>query len=189
MKAVAVLATLSAVALAGILAFQPDTPSLEETPLYRVLKERRMKNIERLQAYAQLGPHPRNIDFQGQRVSYFVDDRGVACAVGHLMRLSGHGDVVEQVRRTMNHVRIADVNDGPVFDWILASGFTKEECALIQPSYDWIDDPGKKPDPIFELLLPVPDPVVQKHLFNVVEQLRRDTENSLRISVERLLAR
>lgn len=34
-----------------------------------------------------------------------------------------------------NNIRIKDIHDGPVLDWILNSGLTQEEAALIQPGY------------------------------------------------------
>jgi hypothetical protein len=37
-----------------------------------------------------------------------------------------------------NHLRLKDLDDGPLMEWVLNSGLTLEECALIQPHYAYI---------------------------------------------------
>jgi uncharacterized protein YjbI with pentapeptide repeats len=56
------------------------------------------------------------------------------------MRQSGWSQAVEAVAQQSNFVFIDDVAEGPVLEWILHSGLTKEEAALIQPAYR-CDDP------------------------------------------------
>jgi tetratricopeptide (TPR) repeat protein len=70
---------------------------------------------------------------------------GTACAVGHLIRLDGRENLVDQVAATSNHIRIEDVRRGPLVDWMYSSGLTQEECALIQPSYATIEDYRRAP--------------------------------------------
>jgi hypothetical protein len=68
-------------------------------------------------------------------VPIFVDNHDTACAVGHLMRESGWGDAVAAIERANNFVYVTDVRHGALVDWVLVSGLTQEEAALIQPSY------------------------------------------------------
>jgi hypothetical protein len=113
---------------------------LEVDAIYADLVSRRHLQIARLQAYAADGRFPRNRDFPGQLVPYFVDASDSACAVAHLMRLDGQTAIVKSVAATDNHIRIENVARGPLIDWIRDSGLTQAECALIQPSYATIED-------------------------------------------------
>ncbi len=108
--------------------------------IYRELVSRRNLQISRLHTYATAGRFPRNTEFPGRLVPYFVDHAGTACAVGHLMRLDGQIPLVDRIAASCNHIRIEDVSRGPLVDWIHDSGLTRAECALIQPSYATIED-------------------------------------------------
>ncbi|MES2920600.1 MAG: hypothetical protein V4819_03590 [Verrucomicrobiota bacterium] len=37
-----------------------------------------------------------------------------------------------------NHIRLIALADGPLMEWVLHSGLTLEECALIQPGYSYL---------------------------------------------------
>ncbi|MEX2168039.1 MAG: hypothetical protein WD851_01900 [Pirellulales bacterium] len=112
--------------------------SLDE--MYDRLVSRRDQQIGRVHSYSAAGKFPRNVDFPGQLVPYFVDREGTACAVGRLMQLDGCGKLVAQIATSSNHIRIEDISQGPLVDWIQSSGLTQEECALIQPGYATIED-------------------------------------------------
>ena len=104
---------------------------------------------------------------------HFVDRVGTACAVGHLMRLDGQEELVGRIAANSNHVRIEDVDRGPLIDWIGSSGLTQEECALIQPSYATIED--------YRLARPWQDEVerLRAHFAQVEETLRVQSQQSL----------
>ncbi|WP_442484444.1 tetratricopeptide repeat protein [Aeoliella sp. SH292] len=142
--------------------------------LYDELANRRATHIARLHEYAARGDFPLNKDFPGQLVPYFVDEAGIACAVGHLMRLDGEAPLVASIASTTNHVRIADVDQGPLIEWIGNSGLTKEECALIQPSYATIED--------YRRGQPWQDEIarLRKHFAEVERELVSETQQSLR---------
>lgn len=106
--------------------------------------------------------------------------------------------LLQELARLDNHVRVADVNDGPLLRWILTSGFTQAECALIQPSYTYLqcDDckPGSEQRPES---LGVPTAAAREleaadrerirgHLTRVVSGLRAHTVESLALCLERL---
>jgi hypothetical protein len=101
----------------------------------QTLAHRRMLNIRRLRLYQVRGLFPQNEHTAGRAVPIFVDNHDTACAVGHLMRESGWGDAVAAIERANNFVYVTDVRDGSLVDWVLVSGLTQEEAALIQPSY------------------------------------------------------
>ncbi len=96
---------------------------------------RRLENIRRLTLYQLRGRFPQNEHVADRAVPIFVDNHDTACAVGHLMRESGWTDAVAAIQRAGNFVYVTDVHNGPLVDWVLVSGLTQEEAALIQPSY------------------------------------------------------
>lgn len=95
----------------------------------------RAARLEDLRAYRLRGDFPQNLDFPDRVLPYFIDARGVACAVGHLMLLSGGGDLAKEVARTRNHAYIPELDDPRLAEWARRNGLTLEECARIQPSY------------------------------------------------------
>lgn len=108
--------------------------------VYHELVSRRELQISRLHKYVQNGVFPQNTDFPGHLVPYFVDKRGTACAVGQLILLDGQTELAREIAATDNHLRLENVTHGPIVAWILDSGLTQSECALIQPAYATIED-------------------------------------------------
>lgn len=98
--------------------------------------EARERRLDDLHAYRVRGEFPRNPDYPDSLVPYFIDARGVACAVGQLVIASGHRDFAEEIARTRNHAYIREIDDPRLAAWAEASGLTLEECARIQPSYE-----------------------------------------------------
>lgn len=95
----------------------------------------RARNVELLRGYRENGMFPRNLDFQ-TREPYFVDDRGVLCAMAYLIARSGRTDIVERVRATRNNARVRDLADDPTLvAWLDEAGLTAAEAARIQPTY------------------------------------------------------
>jgi hypothetical protein len=52
--------------------------------------------------------------------------------MAHLIAASGRMDLVDKVARENNTLQLADVTGGPLWDWMLASGLTREEIIRIQ---------------------------------------------------------
>lgn len=106
--------------------------------------------------------------------------------------------LLQELARLDNHVRVADVKDGPLLRWILTSGFTQTECALIQPGYTNLqcDDckPGSeqrpesfgKPAAAARELEAADRERIQGHLTRVISDLRAHTDESLALCLERL---
>ena len=96
----------------------------------------RNAHIAELAAYRDRGLFPHNHDFAEEWTPYFVDHRGVLCAVAHLLATSGRSDIVERVARTDNNVWVADLAGDREFEqWLDASGLTLTEAARIQVPY------------------------------------------------------
>ncbi|CAG0926524.1 hypothetical protein PLCT1_00065 [Planctomycetaceae bacterium] len=153
---------------------------------YQSLQEARSQRIADLEAYANAGVFPQN-DVFGAMTPVFVDRRNVPCAVAHLMRKAGAPDLVEEVRQKNNLVRLWELKEGPVLAWILTSGLTHEECALIQPSYDH-GRPGRPREPDYgdDSARDVAVLHIQDHLRSTVKKLRADTAQSLLVALQRL---
>lgn len=99
------------------------------------LQHERAKNIARLHDYWKGEVYPINHDFFDTRAPYFRDAHGTLCAMAYLIEQSGHRDLVHTIARTNNNIYIDDIHEGPVMDWVNASGLTKKEAARIQPTY------------------------------------------------------
>lgn len=99
------------------------------------LAARRYWQIRTLQHYAERGRFPLNEGQSGHAVPIFVDNHGTHCAVGYLMARSGHSKPVARIAQQNNLVYVDDVDSGPLVDWILFSGLTQAEAAMIQPGY------------------------------------------------------
>lgn len=104
------------------------------------LQRERIERLDDLREYRLAGVFPRNIDFEDARVPYFIDDRGVACAVAHLMIESGHEDAANAISRRENNAWLMEMTSPEVAEWIPTSGLTAEEAAWIQPTYGFCDD-------------------------------------------------
>jgi hypothetical protein len=91
---------------------------------------RRAEAVERLHAYRVAGVYP--TDDAGLPLGVFRDARGVRCPMSELIYQSGRADLVDEVVRTDNALRLAEVHDGALMAWMLESGLTKEEIVEIQ---------------------------------------------------------
>lgn len=96
-----------------------------------------MRNVQlqRLAAYRDRGLFPLNEGVSTHPVPIFVDEHDTACAVGHLMRLSEWQADVTNIESTNNQVYVPDAPRSSVAVWVLTSGLTLEEAAIVQPGY------------------------------------------------------
>jgi len=208
-----VIAATSLIALAGILllmavgpqaeAEAPETVALSELPVasdapasgkaetYQRLYSLRLQRIADLEAYAAAEKFPINrtsVEF----TPVFVDEQDTPCAVGHLMRCSGAHNLVDQIALNNNLVRLHEITEGPVVDWMLHSGLTKEECELIQPSYrdDWDHNPpdygAPTPRPRVDHGKGIAQRFIRDHLESTARLLRKNTAASLQVAMARL---
>src|SRR5687768_459162 len=96
----------------------------------------RSDRIATLASYRDRGVFPHNHDFAESWMPYFVDHRGVLCAVAYLLESSGRRDIVDRVAAADNNVWVADLAGDREFEsWLDASGLTLAEAARIQVPY------------------------------------------------------
>jgi len=98
------------------------------------LAEQRAANLARFRAYQQGGVFPSNT-FDTRRLNVWMDADGHLCAAATIINASGQTDLVQQVAEQTNFIRLADVKQGPLMDWILTSGLTQDEIAAIQEPF------------------------------------------------------
>lgn len=92
---------------------------------------RRAANLARFRAYRLRGSFPSNV-YAGRQLNVWRDQQGRFCAAATIIRASGHATLVDQVAADDNFIRLADVREGALMDWILTSGLTQAELVLIQ---------------------------------------------------------
>jgi hypothetical protein len=112
--------------------------------------------LDWLDEYRAAGVFPHNHVRPGERVSVFVDPHGTPCAVGYLMLRSGEEQLVEEIVRTDNLIRVHELRDDPrVAAWLQAHGLTLDDAALIQPQYTGLPSPQPSDPPAARSYVPV----------------------------------
>src|SRR6185436_12321081 len=79
-----------------------------------------------------------NYDIADRRAPCFIDKEGRICAVGYLVEKSAGREVAEIINNGHKYQKVFEMNDQFVDDWIFTSGLSKEECAMIQPTYGFL---------------------------------------------------
>jgi hypothetical protein len=173
-------------------------PAVDRLGLRAELADHRALQIAHLHAYALAGQFPHNVT-TAPSLHLFRDPKGRLCAVANLIQTDGRGDLVEATVLAQNDLAIADVHGGQMMEWIERSGLTQEELVRIQVPAPFL---GKRMRPAEALPLELyadgrptpPSPETQmnaeiaKHAAEVEAELRADTERSLDVAVERLVA-
>jgi hypothetical protein len=111
---------------------------LRERPvsgLSPALAQRRAHLLDLLHYYWVAGVFPRNYDYPGERRPCFIDRAGRLCAVGYLVAETAGRPVAERINQEHQYDLITDMQTPALARWVQASGLTKAECALIQPTY------------------------------------------------------
>ena len=105
------------------------------TGLSPELQQKRKQLLDLLCHYRVKGIFPRNYDYKETREPCFIDKDNRICAVGYLIEKTAGKQIAEDINSKHKYDRILAMNDNLVDSWIKTSGLTKEECAMIQPSY------------------------------------------------------
>lgn len=111
------------------------------------LKKKRTIALDWLNTYWRAGEFPSNYDYPGTRKPCFRDKEQQICAVGYLVQQSGREDLVREIEKTMNYATIYEMDNEALAKWVAQSGLTLEECAMIQPTYNF-PQPEPEPSPI-----------------------------------------
>ncbi|MBA3393773.1 MAG: hypothetical protein H0T89_14085 [Deltaproteobacteria bacterium] len=109
-------------------------PMLDRAALRTKLIANRAANLARFHAYRIAGVYPSNV-FTTDRANVWRDQDGRFCAAATIIRASGQIELVDRIAEENNFIRLADVTQGPVMDWILTSGFTQAELVVIQKPF------------------------------------------------------
>lgn len=180
-KTIGMLALLGTLITGAWSTASARTPKLSRESVLRAqLAASRKIQIARLRAYAEARKFPRNTYGWG-KVNVMIDDAGTICAAANLMVKAGQRSLVLKTAKQNNFLRFADVRSGALMTWMLKSGLTQEEIAVIQEPY--VFDRGD--DPSFEKQ---EDDRLYTHFMTTIEQLEKNTAASLDIAVARLLA-
>ncbi len=119
-----------------------DTSHLDNNQLHN-----RKSSLDVLNNYWQRGEFPQNISRPNSRHPFFIDHRGVPCAVGYLIIQSGYPELAQRISMSQNELFLEQMQDPELGTWIERSGFTSEELRLIQPGYGYT---ARSSDPILE---------------------------------------
>lgn len=121
---------------AHLLAAEQFLRSRDVSGLSREQRERRSANIDALAEYRARGRFPRNGEYPGRRVPYFMDSEGTLGALSYLMDRSGERDLVIRVAATHNNAYVGELaGDADVMSWLAREGLTLEDAARIQPMH------------------------------------------------------
>jgi len=116
----------------------------------------------------------------------WLDPEGHLCAAATIINNSGNTDLAMSVPSMNNYLKLIDVTEGPLMDWILTSGFTQDEIAMIQEPFV-----GVRPQPIAE---PpdgqrlAEDARLAKRYAVVEKALKKQRKASLDAAVDRLIS-
>lgn len=98
-------------------------------------QQARKQNLDNLRQYWKTGTFPKNTKHPNQRVPYFIDDGGRACAMAHLLIQSGHKEAALQIQLRENNAYVHEIKSPELATWLKTSGLTINEAAWIQPNY------------------------------------------------------
>lgn len=153
---------------------KPSPEPVDTVALAKRLAETRARHLDELHAYWTEGAFPINQEEQTV-ANIFRDDEGHLCAVANMIWRDGLTDLVDATAEHDNLVRLADVHEGPLHAWVLDSGFTQEEIAMIQVPYM----------PYVPSRVSIETERLQSHLAEVERRLRDDTPQSLKVAARR----
>lgn len=164
------------------LAAVPTAASIDRAALRAALADRRAHNLASFHAYRTGGVYPRNSQRVGP-LNVWRDGAGHLCAAATMLDRDGQHELVMATAKQNNAIRLLDVTEGPILDWLMTSGFTLEEIDQIQ-----------KP----MVMRPVPPPVTDPdpettHLAAAYEATEHDlvthANEGLDVAVDRLMSR
>lgn len=166
----------------------PRLSAAARARLRKVLRARRAKNIAAFQAYAARGVYPHNY-VTSDKLNVWIDEDGHMCAAATMIFRSGAKRLVREVARTSNYIRLADVTEGPVLDWILTSGLTQDEVATIQEPFMGARELPAEPEPGSQDWRLAEDARLRARYVEVLAILAADPAASLEAAIDRLAYR
>lgn len=148
------------------------------------LAANRTANLNRFRAYQTQGVFPSNT-YTGDKLNVWLDEEGHFCAAATIIRMSGGVELTDKVAEQNNFIKLGDVKQGPVMDWILTSGFTQSEIASIQePFMPVVEQPSA---PIDNGLRAREDARLRAKYKQVEAQIVKSVNASLEAATDRLM--
>lgn len=141
------LASLSSIAFAEMAParrMRVPQPPPDRAAVRAKLVANRNHNLAAFRAYEKAGVFPSNVYLQSE-LNVWRDEDFHFCAAATIIRASGKIGLVDAVAEQNNFIELADVQQGPLMDWILTSGFTQEELVLVQRPFRPVTKPVTMP--------------------------------------------
>ena len=166
---------------------------LDRAAIRAKLAKNRAANLARFRIYQKKGVFPNNTYTDG-KLNVWLDQFGNFCAAATIIKLSGNTGLVQRTAEQNNFIRLADVTQGALMDWILTSGLTQAEIAAIQePMMPVMREPVMEPEPDQPLLVDArmrraEDRRLMRKYKQVDAQIVKATKKSLDAATDRLLA-
>jgi hypothetical protein len=162
----------------------PRISAAARAKLRKVLRAHRKINVKAFRAYADRGVYPHNYTTNGA-LNVWIDEEGRMCAAATMIFRSGAKKMVRDVGATDNNIRLGDVSEGPVMDWILTSGLTQDEVAAIQEPFMGRPMPIE-PEPGSDDWKLAEDARLRARYTEVLAQLASDPDASIEAAIDRL---
>ena len=163
---------------------------LDRAQVRAALAKARATNLAAFRVYQKKGVFPSNT-FKPGKLNVWIDANGNLCAAATIIKMSGQGDLVTKVGEQNNFIRLADVKQGPLMDWILTSGLTQDEIAAIQePFMPVVEQPMPEPaQPILvdAKLRKAEDARLRAKYKTVDRMIVKNTKQSLDQATDRLM--
>jgi len=152
----------------------------------------RAANLARFRDYRRAGVFPSNTYSDG-KLNVWLDDAGHLCAAATIINASGQSDLVARTAEQNNFIRLADVTQGPLLDWILTSGLTHAEIVAIQEPmmrvYQEPVEPEPQPRVVDAGMRKTEDKRLVAKYREVDASIVRNQKASLELALDRLMAR
>jgi hypothetical protein len=172
---------------------RPPEAVVDRAAVRRALAANRAKAIKLFRGYYKRGVYPRNT-FTDADLNIWLDEDGRLCAAATIIAgwSAGHRALVMEQAEADNFIRLVDVTDGWLMDWMLTSGLTQEELVTIQLPF-----PPDHGNVIDDLPREIPDPRIalrnarqlRAKYVRIDRMLGKQRDASLELAVDRLIAR
>jgi hypothetical protein len=165
---------------------------LDRAAIRAKLAQNRAANLARFRVYQNKGVFPNNTYTDG-KLNVWLDELGNLCAAATIMKLSGEDDLVQRTADQNNFIRLADVTQGPLMNWILTSGLTQDEIVAIQEPMVRVTpnpmmEPGPEPIIVDARMRRIEDRRLNAKYKQVDAQIVKAKNKSLDAATDRLLA-
>ncbi len=167
--------------------------ALDRAQVRAKLAAARASNLALFRAYQNAGSFPSNTYTPGM-ANVWLDEDGKFCAAATIIRMSGKTALVDQIAEQNNFIKLGDVTQGPVMNWILTSGLTQGEIAAIQEPFmhvtlDPVLDPAQDPAVVDGRMRRVENRRLIAKYRLVTRMIVKNQQASLDAAVDRLMKR